>query len=573
MPDRRIKMNDEFRKEETGAEEQEVQADDVQLNGFSGYSHEEDEGESAPMYVFGQDSELPVQESEFSVQKAQESEQTETGQAEEIAPQEISSYSAPVQPAAEEPEQVQAPVYQQPYAPAAPQYAHENYNQYTPPVQQPFYQAPTQQMPEPQEPKSNKGLKVFAIVVSVLLLLAIGVCAFVIKNYAGKPAPENEVTTTQGEQSKEDEHNNSGAPDLIIGETPDDSASGIMSASDIYEKAKEYNVGIVVYARNSSSSVAGEGTGIIMGTDDAGEDTYIITCAHVISDSGINVSVQTADGTTYEAQIVGFDTRTDLGVIKIKASDLPVAEFGDSTKLRVGDPVYAIGNPGGVEFFGSFTGGYVSAIERPVSSEIGYTMNCIQHDAAINPGNSGGMLVNRYGQVVGINSQKIAATDYEGMGFAIPISDAIPIINDLIDHGYVPNRPKLGITYYPVSASPQYSMIAQINGLPAGTLIIDQIDASSSLANTEVRQYDMIIAVNGKSLTSADILLELIDDGKVGDKLTLTIARINSDYTVSKFEVKASLVEDKSVPEKEEETEAYYVDPFGENGYDFFFGY
>jgi serine protease Do len=114
-------------------------------------------------------------------------------------------------------------------------------------------------------------------------------------------------------------------------------------------------------------------------------------------------------------------------------------------------------------------------------------------------------------------------------------------------------------------------MIAQINGLPAGTLIIDEIDSESSLSGKGVRQYDMIIAVNGKELTSADILLELIDDGKVGDKLTLTIARINKDYSVSKFDVEVSLVEDKSVPEQVEQTE-FYVDPFGDEGYDFFFG-
>ena len=169
---------------------------------------------------------------------------------------------------------------------------------------------------------------------------------------------------------------------------------------------------------------------------------------------------------------------------------------------------------GSASGFGTLTGGHVSAIDRPVSSEIGYTMKCIQHDAAINPGNSGGMLVNAYGQVIGINSQKIAAMDYEGMGFAIPITSAKEIIDNLIGHGYVPDRPKLGITYYPVSASAQYSMIAQIKGLPAGTLIINEIGSDSSLADTEARQYDMIVAVNGEDLTTADVLLEKIDNGK-----------------------------------------------------------
>lgn len=423
---------------------------------------------------------------------------------------------------------------------------------------------------KPQPPKSNKGLKIFAITVCILLAFSIGVCAFVISRYAVKPNNGKVETTQQHEVI-----GNNG-PDIEIGQTPDSSdeipLTGKLTGSQVYAKASKSNVGIVVYKKGTTSS-AGEGTGVIMGEDKAGEYTYIVTCAHVINDAGISVSVQTTDGTTYDGSIVGYDTRTDLGVVKIKASGLPAAEFGDSKKLRVGDVVYAIGNPGGVEFFGSFTSGSVSAIDRPVSSEIGYTMTCIQHDAAINPGNSGGMLINEYGQVIGINSQKIAAANYEGMGFAIPISDAMPIINNLIDYGYVPNRPKLGITYYSLSASAQYSMIAQINGLPAGTLIIDEIDDQSSLAGTQVQQYDMIIAVNGNKLTSADILLELIDDGKVGDKLTLTIARINRDYSVSTFDVDVTLVEDKSTPAEETTEEYYYVDPFGQNGYDFFFGY
>ncbi len=423
---------------------------------------------------------------------------------------------------------------------------------------------------QPQPPKSNKGLKIFAITVCILLAFSIGVCAFVISRYAVKPNSGKAETTQQHEVI-----GNNG-PDIEIGQTPDSTdeipLTGKLTGAQAYAKASKSNVGIVVYKKGTTSS-AGEGTGVIMGEDKAGEYTYIVTCAHVINDAGISVSVQTTDGTTYDGSIVGYDTRTDLGVVKIKASGLPAAEFGDSKKLRVGDVVYAIGNPGGVEFFGSFTSGSVSAIDRPVSSEIGYTMTCIQHDAAINPGNSGGMLINEYGQVIGINSQKIAAANYEGMGFAIPISDAMPIINNLIDYGYVPNRPKLGITYYSLSASAQYSMIAQINGLPAGTLIIDEIDDQSSLAGTQVQQYDMIIAVNGNKLTSADILLELIDDGKVGDKLTLTIARINRDYSVSTFDVDVTLVEDKSIPAEETTESHYYVDPFGQNGYEFFFGY
>ena len=443
-----------------------------------------------------------------------------------------------------------SPYSSRPYNPAGsyestsqPQYRNSYYSSYTQPV------AP--QNPEPEKKSgSGNGLKIFAAIVSVLLVFALAFSGVIIFKHLKNTQPEITVTNPP----KRDDADN--APAINIAAMPEDA----LTTREIAEKVKPSIVGIVVYTNNSGNS-AGEGTGVIWEEDSTGTYTYIITCAHVISDPGIKVRVQTENGTMYDAEIVGFDSRTDLGVVKIQATGLPKAELGDSDALRVGDNVFAIGNPGGVEFFGSFTGGYVSAIDRPVSSEIGYTMKCIQHDAAINPGNSGGALVNVYGQVIGINSQKIAATDYEGMGFAIPMSSAKQIIEELTQFGYIPNRPKLGISYYPVSASTQYSMIAQIQGLPAGTLIIDDIDAESALANTEARRYDMIIAVNGQNLTTADVLLELIENGKVGTKLTLTLCRVNSNYTISKFDIEVALVEDKS-GSSVEATEPDYVDPF-----------
>jgi serine protease Do len=166
-----------------------------------------------------------------------------------------------------------------------------------------------------------------------------------------------------------------------------------------------------------------------------------VTCAHVISASDTYISIQISDGTQYEAEMVGYDLRTDVGVVKAKAKGLKAAEFGNSDALRVGEQVFAVGNPGGTEFFGSFTGGMVSAINRPVSSEIGYSMESIQHDAAIISAIPAARLLTFYGQVVGINSQKIVAASYEGMGFAIPIVSAKVIVDSLIKHGYIPNRP------------------------------------------------------------------------------------------------------------------------------------
>jgi len=494
-----------------------------------------------------------------AVEPEVKAEEVPTVNAEPVQPPENPIYTT--QPYTNTPRQAYPNQTQQPY-----NYPPQGYRPpYRPVNPAPVYSQPQQSIQPPEKPKKKRtGLKVFAIIMAILLSFSFGVGVMAIFGGAKSKNPSSDYTTPDsGNSGNNFATDNEGAPDLNISESPvtPNSSNGALTTAQIAAKVKPSIVGIVVYAKNSNRS-AGEGTGVIMGEDESKQYTYIITCAHVISDSGISVRVQTEDGTTYDAQIVGIDTRTDLGVLKIKATGLPAAEFGNSDALQVGDSVYAIGNPGGVEFFGSFTGGFVSAIDRPVSSEIGYTMKCIQHDAAINPGNSGGALVNSYGQVIGINSQKIAATDYEGMGFAIPITSAKNVVEALINYNYVPNRPKLGITYFPVSASAQYSMIAQIKGLPAGTLIIDTISNDSSLANTQVRQYDMITAVDGKPLTTADVLLEKIDNGKVGDKMTLTICRVNNDYSINEFKVEITLVEDKGGSAQSSQAPQNSIDPY-----------
>ncbi|MBR2730600.1 MAG: trypsin-like peptidase domain-containing protein [Clostridia bacterium] len=444
------------------------------------------------------------------------------------------------------------PIYsQQPYAP--PPYRAAQ----APGAQAPYgYRPPTAPYPaapsQPEKPK-RKGGKVFAACIALLLVFALGVGVASIFR-SGRSAERNGGTNQA----------NDNAPQLALHESPtsvtklESKADTPLTPAQIAAKVAGINVGVLV----SSRSASGEGSGIVMGEDSTHTYTYIITCAHVIDNAGLTVRVQTADGTTYDAEIVGFDRQTDIGVLRIKAKGLTAAEFGDSDALVVGDPVYAIGNPGGTELFGSFTTGYVSAIGRSVQSEIGYTMECIQHNAAISPGNSGGALVNQYGQVVGINSQKITATEYEGLSFAVPITQAKEIIDDLIKYSYVPNRAMLGITYYPVTASQQYYMVAQIKGLPAGTLIIDEIKSGSSLEGTNARKYDMIIAVDGKDMDTADVLLERIDNGKVGDKLTLTLCRVNSDYSLEQFDVEVTLVEDRTGSEEVTTTTQQYVNPF-----------
>lgn len=264
---------------------------------------------------------------------------------------------------------------------------------------------------------------------------------------------------------------------------------------------------------DSAVSPASEGSGII-----ATSDGYIITNAHVVEGAD-SLKVITSDGETYDAQLIGSDSMTDLAVIKIDATGLTAAEFGSSEDLVVADPVIAIGNPGGLQFNSSVTIGYVSALNRSVtSSETGYTMECIQTDAAINPGNSGGALVNMYGQVIGINSSKIVATGYEGLGFAIPIDDALPIISDLKEHGYVKDRAMLGI-------SGQYldSWTANFYGLPSGMYVASV--SNESVSSAGVQKGDVITKIDDTDVTSANTISGYIAKKKPGDKVTLSITR------------------------------------------------
>ena len=172
--------------------------------------------------------------------------------------------------------------------------------------------------------------------------------------------------------------------------------------------------------------------------------------------------------------------------------------------------------------------------------------------------------------MIGINSSKIASTDYEGMGFAVPSVTVKEVFDEIVANGYVTNRPKLGITYFPVSSNQMYSMIAGVNKLPAGTIVIQSISSDSPLADTDVQQGDMIIKANGKELESADTLPDLIENANVGDEITLTIARVDMqhNYTLSQFDVKVTLVEDKgTTATAEPTTSSSYYNPFGAYGY------
>lgn len=429
--------------------------------------------------------------------------------------------------------------------------APESFQQNQQPGGYAFNQQHTYPRTDMTPPKKSGGKKAIIALVAVCIVVALGVIA---TSLFGGDRVGNQQTTdsTQAGGNGQDITINT------IQTTAPLNLSGSVNSVYVADKVRPSVVGVMVY---SNGQLAGEGSGILWGEDSTGTYTYVVTCAHVIDESRVTYGVLLLDGKTYEAEKVATDTRTDIGVLKIKATGLPLAEVGDSSSLKIGEPIYAIGNPGGSEYFGSITDGIVSAIDRSVSAT--YTMTCIQHNAAINPGNSGGALVNTAGQIVGINSSKIASTDFEGMGFAVPTSIAQSVVESLIRYGYVPNRPMLGIRYADVSAYQLYSMVVSIKGLPQGSLVIAGISEDSSLAGTKAEVGDLIIAVNGKDMDDSSVLLDLIDTGAVGDTLTLTLCRIEQrTYKTTTFDITIKLIEDKGDTEETTTTQ-----PSGNGGY------
>lgn len=431
-----------------------------------------------------------------------------------------------------------------------PQYTYNNQaNQYMP------YGSYNYSNQNTQPQKKSKGKKKGGIIAAVIIVL---VTVFAFKVI---------INTFSGEQKPQASQPSSDDTQMNLVETPkkDETikAEDVKTAGDVYKKVKDSSVGILVYTKNQQT-VYSEGTGVVMGQNSDKTATYIVTCAHVIEARNPQIIVQSADGTQYDAVVVGTDAKTDIGLLRVNTTELKAAEFAVSDELEVGDTVYAIGNPGGTQFFGSFTNGMVSAIGRPIDSPVGYEVACVQHTAAINPGNSGGALVNEYGQVVGINSSKIASTEYEGMGFSVPTSTVKEVVDELIKNGYVSNRPVLGVTFIPATQNQTYSIIVKANKLPAGSIVIDSIMNGSDLINKDVKEGDMIVAVNGKDLDTYDVLLEFIENGKVGDTLKLKICRVDANYNISTFDVTVKLVEDSSTSAQEEETtdNGFYF-PFG----------
>lgn len=279
----------------------------------------------------------------------------------------------------------------------------------------------------------------------------------------------------------------------------------------------------VVLISGSGMSGEGQGTGVIL-TDDG----YIVTNAHVVSGfSEITVTLNDENKTEYPATVVGSDSTTDIAVIRIRAKGLTPAEIGTSATLQVGQNVVVIGNPLGEEFSGSVTTGIISALDRQVEFEDGSVYNYIQTDAAINSGNSGGPLVNMQGQVIGINAAKIDSSVAEGMGFAIPIDTVVPVANDLIEYGYVKNRPFIGI-----SGEGLDEQFTSFYNLPSG-VHVTSVSEGSPAAESGIQVDDIITHINGTEVSSVGQLNVVKNQFKPGDTVELTVYRYSTEETLT----------------------------------------
>lgn len=423
------------------------------------------------------------------------------------------------------------PTDPEPVRPTPPPYNPYGWNSYTAP--------PSHEPPKP--PKKNRTGLVIGIISGVCVIIIAALSVLLVLSQGGFDLDLPNLPGTsddQGEDSRGD------VPTLEITELDED-AQGL-STRDIVKQNIDSTVLLTMYrtvnnsygngfpfAENGGQQEveAGSATGIVMSTDG-----YIITNWHCVVDEETGdplprVDVKMYDGTVYErAELIGADQSTDLAVIKVNATNLKAADFGDSDMLQLGDKVVALGNAGGLGW--SATQGIVSGLERDVYEDTGYAIKCLQVDATINPGNSGGPLFNAAGQVIAVNSAKIVAEGYEGIGFSIPINEAKTIINELLSNGYVTGRVALGITGQTYSD-------AYYNGF-----LIYSIEDGSPLQNTAAKKGDLIVGVNDQEVTDYATLRSALAKYKVGDTVTLNLLR-STNRKVESYSVTIKLIESK----------------------------
>lgn len=476
---------------------------------------------------------------------------------------------------------------QYPYSGQNPQYNQNNqqygqyqnntgYNQNVPPYQQNMYGQPPygnngtyNQQYNPQmfaqyPQKKTKG-GIIALIIVLCSLLTIGFIGMMVYGFSADikedlnsdrsdsgnsfRLPNKDSTTpfetlpdtsSQGKAHDESDYSDKVNKDysgMKLESNPKDAkTNNSYTAAKASEKVSDSVVGILCYSDDvpdqaDTTTASSQGSGIIFS-----QDGYVITNAHVIGNSktAYAIRVVTSDGKVYKAGVVGYDSRTDIAVLKMDdAKGLTPATFGDSSQLEVGQDIIVVGNPGGLDYQNTTTKGVISALDRKLSTSS--LTKYIQTDAAINPGNSGGPLVNYYGQVVGITTSKIVSETYEGMGFAIPSQTVKSIVDTLVKNGYVEGRVKIGISGIAVTSDQ-----ASNYNIPQG-IYVQSIVSGGPCDGTSLEKGDIITEVDGETITSFADVYAILETHKPGDKIKVKYYSSSS----GDGEVEITLQEDK----------------------------
>ena len=476
---------------------------------------------------------------------------------------------------------------QYPYSGQNPQYNQNNqqygqyqnntgYNQNVPPYQQNMYGQPPygnngtyNQQYNPQmfaqyPQKKTKG-GIIALIIVLCSLLTIGFIGMMVYGFSvdikedlnndrsdsgnSFRLPNKDSTTpfetlpntsSQGKTHDESDYSDKVNKDysgMKLESNPKDAkTNNSYTSAKASEKVSDSVVGILCYSDDvpdqaDTTTASSQGSGIIFS-----QDGYVITNAHVIGNSktAYAIRVVTSDGKVYKAGVVGYDSRTDIAVLKMDdAKGLTPATFGDSSQLEVGQDIIVVGNPGGLDYQNTTTKGVISALDRKLSTSS--LTKYIQTDAAINPGNSGGPLVNYYGQVVGITTSKIVSETYEGMGFAIPSQTVKNIVDTLVKNGYVEGRVKIGISGIAVTSDQ-----ASNYNIPQG-IYVQSIVSGGPCDGTSLEEGDIITEVDGETITSFADVYAILETHKPGDKIKVKYYSSSS----GDGEVEITLQEDK----------------------------
>ena len=400
------------------------------------------------------------------------------------------------------------------------------------PVPPRFYTPPEPKKTE-RRPRGGKGGRIAGVIALCLVCALLGGlvgASFMGRSLDGRVAALEEARAEQALGQITQAAAQSGASSAQNA-SPVKKDLTALSASAIYEQACEQVVGVTTevtytnfFGMNSSSAVSG--TGFIVS-----EDGYILTNFHVIelaAQSGKDVNVILHDGTRYTAAIVGYEKYNDVAVLKIDANGLRPVSFGNSDAIAVGEQVYAVGNPLGELDF-SMSTGYVSALDRAITSdESGVAINMFQIDAAVNSGNSGGPVYNAAGEVIGIVTAKYASTGVEGLGFAIPINDAVKIASDLITKGYVTGKAYMGVTI-----DQRYNALySQYYGMPLGAYV-SSVEDGSSAQKAGLQSKDIITRLGEEEITGYTDLTSALHGFSAGDTTAMTVYRGGEELTLT----------------------------------------